>query len=161
MDYNEEKHKSFYFFLRKFIAPLSLKIFLKKINNFENLNHNKPFIIASNHTSFLDPLIMASIYAVCFNKKLYYIGKKQLFRTLPSKIFHEAIGTILLLSNNRIKKTIYCCNTDKVIFILPHWMGKAFYFKPLINALKNKYTIVLYDLPYNLLSDNVKLTVYL
>ena len=63
--------------------------------------------------------------------------------------------------NTKIKKTIYYCNSDKVIFILPQWMSKTFYFKPLINKLRNKYTIVIYDLPYNLLSDNVKLTVYL
>lgn len=83
-----------------------------------------------------------------------FILSKIFFSTLKSYEYKNK-------SNNIIKKKIYYCNSDKAIIILPQWMGKTFYFKPLINVTKNKYTIVLYDLPYNLLSDNVKLTVYL
>lgn len=123
MKNNEEKYKLFYYFLSRVIAPLSLKIFVKKINNFENLNHNKSFIIASNHTSFLDPFIMASIYTVYFNKKLYYIGKKQLFRTLPSRIFHEAGGTIPLGSEDKGKSALSVAKkylkNGKIIGIFP------------------------------------------
>lgn len=106
MKNNKEKYKLFYNFLKRFIAPLSLKIFVKKINNFENLNHNKPFIIASNHTSFLDPFILSSIFIVKFNRKVYFLGKKQLFRTLPSRIFHEAVGTIPLDSKDKGKSAL-------------------------------------------------------
>ena len=83
------------------------------------------------------------------------ILSKMFFSTLKSYEYKN------ILNNNKIKKTIYHCNSDKVIFILPQWMGKTFYFKPLINILNSKHAIVLYDLPYNLLSDNVKLTVHL
>ena len=64
-------------------------------------------------------------------------------------------------SNNSIKKEIYYSNSDKAIFILPQWMGKTYYYKLLIHKLKTKYTVVLYDLPYNLLSSDTKLTVSL
>ena len=91
----KHKYKFLYSFLRKF-APLTLKIFIKKINNFENLNSKKPYIIASNHISYLDPLILAAIYQFHFNERLYFLGKKELFRKLHSRIFHETVSTIPL-----------------------------------------------------------------
>lgn len=80
-----------------------------------------------------------------------------------SKIFFNSLKSYEYKNNSttHIKKKIYYANSQSVVFILPHWMGKTFYYNPLINKLRNKYTIVLYDLPYQLLSDDIELMVYL
>ena len=119
----EKKHKLFYYFIKKFIAPLSLKIFIKKINNFENLNREHPFIITSNHFSYLDPFLLSAIYTVYFNKKLYFIGKKKLFRTFIGKIFHEASGTIPLDKSDKGRSALWKAQKylkeGKIIGIFP------------------------------------------
>lgn len=106
MKKDHEKYILFYKFLKACIAPLAINIFVKKINKLKINNYPKTFIVASNHTSFLDPLILSSIFIVKFNRKIYYIGKKELFRTLPSKIFHEAVGTIRLDSKDKGKSAL-------------------------------------------------------
>ena len=101
-----DKHKLLYKFLKAFAAPLSLKLFIKKINNFENMESDKSYILASNHNSYLDPPILASIYAVNFNKKVYFLGKKKLFRTFLGRIFHETVGTIPLDESDKGKSAL-------------------------------------------------------
>lgn len=118
-----DKHKLLYKFLVKFVAPLAVKIFVKKINNLELNNYPKAFIIASNHTSFLDPFILSSIFVINSKRKVYFIGKKQLLQTLPSKIFHEAVGTIPIYSKDKgesaLKKAKKYLKTGKIVGIFP------------------------------------------
>ncbi|MDP3765850.1 MAG: prolyl oligopeptidase family serine peptidase [Nanoarchaeota archaeon] len=57
--------------------------------------------------------------------------------------------------NNKInKKIIYNQNSRKVLFVLPQWMGKWIFYKMLIKRLRDKYTLVVYQLPYRLLNEN-------
>jgi len=44
--------------------------------------------------------------------------------------------------------------SQKVLFLLPHWMGTTIMYKSLINKLKNNYTIVFYRLPNKVLDGN-------
>ncbi|MBI4452850.1 prolyl oligopeptidase family serine peptidase [Candidatus Woesearchaeota archaeon] len=58
-------------------------------------------------------------------------------------------------TNNSInKKIIYNKNTKDVLIILPQWMGKLILYKMLISRLRDKYTLVVYSLPYRLLNEN-------
>lgn len=57
--------------------------------------------------------------------------------------------------NNKInKKIIYNENSSKVLIVLPQWMGKEIFYKMLIKRLRDKYTLVVYQLPYRLLNEN-------
>ena len=120
---NYHKHRFFHILLRKLVLPLSTKIFIKRINGLGNIKKDKAFIIASNHTSFLDPLIIGSILSVHFDRWTYYIGKKELFRTFPSRIFHEASGTIPLNSGDKGKSALKIAENylknGKVVGIFP------------------------------------------
>lgn len=63
--------------------------------------------------------------------------------------------------NNKInKKIIYNQNSRKVLFVLPQWMGKGIFYKMLIKKLRDKYTLVVYQLPYRLLNENPLEVVY-
>lgn len=99
------RHKSVYAFL-KLLAPIATRLFVNKINNFENLNKAKTFIIASNHSSYLDPVLLAAIYSTYFKRNIYFIGKRKLFRTFFGRIFHEAVGTIPLDEEDKGKAAL-------------------------------------------------------
>lgn len=80
-------------------------------------------------------------------------------------IFSKVYTTIMSRAENKAEseiamtKEIYASNSRSVIFILPQWRSKSlFYFKPLINKLKSKHRVVIYQLPFALLSADVKLT---
>lgn len=123
------KHELLYKFFKKFILPLSLKIFLKEINNFENMNSAQAFIVASNHASFLDPLIVGSIFEVRLNKRIFYLGKKQLLRTMPSRVFHETFGTIPLEEKDKgvsaLKIATKYLKSGKIVGIFPEGMRSS------------------------------------
>lgn len=91
----DDKYKLFYEFLKKIIAPLFIKIFVKKIINLKS-DYPKPFIIALNHASYLDPPIVGAVFIKNLDINIHFIGKEELFRLSPSRIFHEAVGTINL-----------------------------------------------------------------
>ena len=63
-------------------------------------------------------------------------------------------------NNNSSSKTILLNKkSQKVLFLLPHWMGTIIIYRLLINKLKDKYTIVFYKLPNKILDDNPENTV--
>ena len=109
--------------LKKIIGPLFIKIFVKKINNLKP-NYPKSFIIALNHASYLDPPITESIFIKNINRKVHFIGKEELFSLLPSRIFHEAVGTINLnysrdKGRSALKTAIKHLKNGKIIGIFP------------------------------------------
>ena len=48
--------------------------------------------------------------------------------------------------------------SDKALFIVPHWGGSLLLYKPIINKLKSKYTIIICQLPDKILDQNIKNT---
>lgn len=90
----------------KVVFPLMSKIFVKKINKPKNLEESKAFIIASNHVSFLDPLILASIFFLKFNKKVYFIAKEEVFENRIIRLIQEACGTIPLYRKDKGKSAL-------------------------------------------------------
>ena len=96
MYHSNDKHRLLYKFLIKFISPLILNIFVKKIKNYENLERERAFIIASNHASLLDSPIVASIFAIKFKRKIHFIGKEETFRNFFGRLIQETAGTIKL-----------------------------------------------------------------
>ncbi len=119
----DDKYKLFYEFLKKIIGPLFIKIFVKKITNLKS-DYPKPFIIALNHASYLDPPIIGSIFIKKLNIKIHFIGKEELFSSLPSRIFHEAVGTLNLnysedKGKSALKTAIKYLKNGKIVGIFP------------------------------------------
>ena len=61
-------------FLRSFLYTV-FRFWLKRIYNFENLPKNGPCIIVSNHTSYVDWIILSAIYK---EKYIVFLGNKYL-----------------------------------------------------------------------------------
>lgn len=133
---NHHRHKLVYQFMIKVVLPLTSKIFVKKINNPENLEEGKAFIVASNHASFLDPLILTSIFFLKFNKKIYFIGKEEVFENLIIRLVQEAMGTIPLYKKDKGKSALKAAERylrkGRIIGIFPE--GERSYDGKLIRA---------------------------
>lgn len=67
-----------YFIVKHTIVPLLRSIFIKEVRGLENIPAKGCFIIAANHTSYLDPALVWCILILFLNRKLYFIGMKPL-----------------------------------------------------------------------------------
>lgn len=70
----------------KAVAKIFLKIFFKinLVGSFPNTDEN--YIICANHSSFLDPIILA----ICHDSPINFMGKKELFKNpLLAKFFRS------------------------------------------------------------------------
>ncbi|MFH0868008.1 MAG: lysophospholipid acyltransferase family protein [Candidatus Woesearchaeota archaeon] len=63
---------------KRTLLPL-VRLFLKDIWGIENIPKNGPFIITSNHESYLDPFLIGSIIIPLKNKKIHFFAKKGRF----------------------------------------------------------------------------------
>ena len=115
-------HQIIYLFLVKAVLPLTSRIFVKKVNNPESLD-KRAFIVASNHASLLDPIILTSVFFLKFNKKLYFIAKEDVFENPLIRLAQEAWGTIQLYKKDKGKSALEAAErylrNGKIICIFP------------------------------------------
>ncbi len=58
-----------------FLKPL-FQGFIKKVEGLENIPKKGPFILAANHASALDPLVLDAVIIPKINKKVHFLTKK-------------------------------------------------------------------------------------
>ena len=64
--------------LKKTLFPL-VRLFLKEIKGMENIPKNGPFIITSNHESYIDPFLIGSVIIPMLNRKIHVLVNKGRF----------------------------------------------------------------------------------
>lgn len=77
------------------MVPFSMFL-IKDIKGLDNIPKNGAFIAVSNHVSYLDPLIIPSIFIKYFKRKVHYLAKRELFEGWIGSTFQNATGGILL-----------------------------------------------------------------
>jgi long-chain acyl-CoA synthetase len=70
---------TFWYLISRLIQVVALDRFDLKVSGIEKLPANGPYIICSNHQSFLDPLILGSILPPSVFKKVFAIGTSEIF----------------------------------------------------------------------------------
>lgn len=105
----------------KFLFAIIFKIFYRvELYNTENIpNHNKNLIICGNHSSNLDPIILA----VYFDRPIYWMGKKELFENkILAKILQQ-LGVFPVDRNHNdlraVKTSLKILKDNKVLGIFP------------------------------------------
>jgi len=80
---------------KKTIIPI-FKLWLKRANGMKNIPKDVAFIIAANHESYMDHLVIASIFINHLDKKVNFLSKKEHFDNVFKKAWHTYAGAIPL-----------------------------------------------------------------
>lgn len=111
-----------YYITKSISVPFSMFL-IKDIKGLANVPKTGAFILASNHASYLDPIIIPSIFVKHFKRKVHYLGKKELFEPWIWKKIHNAAGTIPIDKKGRNKKALEnaldALKQGKIIGIFP------------------------------------------
>jgi len=83
----------------------------------------KPFIIAPNHTSYLDGFVLAAVLPDRIAGKTYFLGEETYFRNPITSLFAKLAHIITVNINRRLKeslqKTARLLKSGKVVVIFP------------------------------------------
>ena len=103
------------------IIPL-VKLWVGKVNCIENLPKGA-FIVAANHASYMDHLIIAGYIISHLNKKVHFLAKKEHFDNIFKKAWHTYAGAIPLDRQSggeeTLKWAIKALKDGKIIAIHP------------------------------------------
>jgi len=102
------------------IAWIILKIFWRmEIIGIENLPKSGGLIIASNHVSYLDPVVLVA----SLNRKIYFIAKKEVFKNTFISFILKNMNAFSVDRENvdilAFKKAINILREEKVLGIFP------------------------------------------
>lgn len=78
----------------KLIIPPIYKLWLRKVEGLENVPRDKPFIIAANHASYYDALLMHSILIPKINKKIHALANSFYWKPFITRLFLDWGGCI-------------------------------------------------------------------
>lgn len=59
----------------KYLLLPIFRLFVKEVEGIDNLPRKGPFIIAANHSSFLDPLVLAGVVIPVVDQKIHFFAK--------------------------------------------------------------------------------------
>jgi len=86
--------------LKIIVLPL-VKLLIKEVKGIENIPKKGPFIVTSNHSSFLDPLLLGYYIIKKTNQKIHFIAYRGRFAFLGKFIIKKWLGVILLRYNKK------------------------------------------------------------
>jgi len=111
-----------YKFVIAVTVPFSMFL-IKDIKGLNNVPEKGAFIVASNHESYLDPILIPSIFVNHFKRKVHFLAKKELFEGIVGNIFESATGGILLdrekTGKTGLKNALNALKEGKIIGIFP------------------------------------------
>jgi len=114
--------KMVYPIVRRVVSPI-INLWVKKVNGLENVPKNAPFIIAANHASYMDHLIIMCNLVPYLNKKIHHLAKKEHFDNIFKKAWHTYAGAIPLDRESGGKETlrwaVQALKKGKIIAIHP------------------------------------------
>jgi len=84
------------YLIGKIIIPPVIKFWIKEVNGLQNIPKKKTFILAANHASYMDHLIILSTIVPYLNKKIHHLAKKEHFDNIFKKALHTYGGAIPL-----------------------------------------------------------------
>ena len=109
----------FYSILRT-ICWLLLKIFWRiEIKGLENVPKKGALIIASNHLSYLDPMVIGA----SLNRKIYFIAKKEVFKSMLGRFVLKYLNAFPVDRGNvdilAFKKAMNILQEEEVLCLFP------------------------------------------
>ena len=102
--------------ISKLILWTAISPFIKKLEGLDNLP-DKPFIIASNHQSYIDGIILLTIVALYKNRQLCFFTTNEEFKSPFWNSLFEHFGAIRV--DGSLKKGIRALHNGKCLGIFP------------------------------------------
>lgn len=107
----------------KRIIPPIIRFWIKEVDGLQNIPKKGSFIIAANHSSYMDHLIIMSTLVPYLNRRIHHLAKKEHFDNLFKKILHTYGGAIPLDrergGEQALKLAIKTLKHGKIIAIHP------------------------------------------
>jgi len=108
--------------IAKNTVGLITNLYVRRINGIKNVPKKGPYIIATNHGSYMDHLILQNCWARKFNRVIHFLAKKEHFHGLQ-KLWHIYFKAIPLDrqsgGEDALKKAINYLKKGKIIGIYP------------------------------------------
>lgn len=104
LDSNQDKGAKYYRFVLKMTLPLVISLARVKINvsgvSLDSIPTDKKMFFVCNHQHDFDPAVIWSVFP---DNEIGYIGKKEIYKTMPfiAKIMHKLYGLPIDRDNNR------------------------------------------------------------
>ncbi|MBW2975968.1 1-acyl-sn-glycerol-3-phosphate acyltransferase [Candidatus Woesearchaeota archaeon] len=110
--------------ISKKIVGLLVKLFLKEVKGTENIPKKGPFIVASNHRSYLDPLLLMYYIIKKTNQKVHFIAYRGRFDFLGELIIKKWAGCIPIRYNKEeisaaLKEAVSILGEGGIVGIFP------------------------------------------
>jgi 1-acyl-sn-glycerol-3-phosphate acyltransferase len=108
------------------IIPPLIKLWIKEIKGLENLPENTSFLIAPNHCSYIEHIMIGSTVVPYLNKRLHIIAKREHFQSITQSTWHsmwEKYITYIPIDREKGKKALKSAQSqlkkDTVVLIYP------------------------------------------
>ncbi|MCH8003532.1 MAG: 1-acyl-sn-glycerol-3-phosphate acyltransferase [Nanoarchaeota archaeon] len=115
--------------IEKWIIPPIYKLWLRKVEGLENVPKHKPFIMAMNHASYYDALLLPSLIIPKIDKKIHALVNSYYWNKFLTRIFlnyHESIPVYVekgdkSKKNNKksFEKAFNYLKKNEIIMIFP------------------------------------------
>ncbi len=105
-----------YGIIKQLVFQLVNALFIKNIEGLDNLPKKGPYLIVSNHSSYIDPTILSSSLIPKINEKIYFIAWFKLFKWW-SKPFLKWFGTIK--QDHGVEKAVELLKQKKIVAMFP------------------------------------------
>lgn len=104
------------------IIPI-VKMYVNEVNGLENLPKKGAFIVAANHASYMDHMIIGAYVIPRLNRKLHFLAKKEHFENLFEGAWHRYVSAIPLDRQSggkkALKQAIKALKEGKIIALYP------------------------------------------
>ena len=82
------------YFIPKFTIIPIVKLYVKEVNGIENLPKHGACIIAANHSSYMDHMIIGACIISQVNRKFHFLAKKEHFDSFLQRAWHRYMAAI-------------------------------------------------------------------
>jgi 1-acyl-sn-glycerol-3-phosphate acyltransferase len=110
-------------FFRGPFVKFSYKFFIKRVSGLGNIPKKTGFIVAANHSSYLDIIILTAVFLIKKNMNIRYIAKKELFTNWLFKKFEIIFQPIPVDRGSKgkevIQKAIKALKKGDIIGVYP------------------------------------------